>query len=332
MYNFRIKKIILRLFLIGIITLNQNLSAQYNDISDYRKYFATGKYNGIEVSIIRTYISHEKQFFIAVNPNNIKTYIIPAEEILETPKTWTDILNQYSNSAYVKAINTAKEKSFPMQDAGIQHGNVNEKGIILTIDLCPSHKPLDRIIFTSIANEFLKMNKPQAIALSITGKFLNSHPEDIEWLKEMSKSGSLEIVWINHTYNHNYDPKLPIQENFLFEPKTNLDTEILLLEKSLLEKQILFSAFFRFPGLVSDAELINKVTEYGLIPIGSDAWLAKGQIAKNGDIVLIHGNGNEPLGVKDFLQLLKKEKEAVVNKEWQLYDLRESIEQEFEKK
>ena len=98
---------------------------------------------------------------------------------------------------------------------------------------------------------------------------------------------------------------------------------------ALLQKGLLFSAFFRFPGLVSDHQLVETVTDYGLIPVGSDAWLAKGQAAHNGTIVLIHGNGNEPVGIKDFIKLLQNEKPAVIDKEWQLYDLRESVENEF---
>jgi len=83
--------------------------------------------------------------------------------------------------------------------------------------------------------------------------------------------------------------------------------------------------------LVSDRQLVEDITDYGLIPIGSDAWLAKGQVAHNGDIVLIHGNGNEPIGIKDFITLLQKEKSAITNKQWLLYDLRENVEDEFDK-
>jgi len=45
--------------------------------------------------------------------------------------------------------------------------------------------------------------------------------------------------------------------------------------------------------------------------------------------VLIHGNGNEPVGVSDFIRLLKNEKNAVLEKQWLLYDLSNSIGSEF---
>lgn len=71
------------------------------------------------------------------------------------------------------------------------------------------------------------------------------------------------------------------------------------------------------------------MSSYGLIVIGSDAWLAKGEQSHAGSLVLIHGNGNEPLGVNDFLSLLNCERRDIKVREWLLYDLRESVEQEY---
>ena len=99
----------------------------------------------------------------------------------------------------------------------------------------------------------------------------------------------------------------------------------------MLKNGLLPSAFFRFPGLVSDQQLVYKITDLGLIPIGTDAWLAKGQQPQAGSIVLIHGNGNEPVGVDDFIKLLRSKTQAIVNKQWLLYDLRESVEDDVAK-
>jgi hypothetical protein len=85
------------------------------------------------------------------------------------------------------------------------------------------------------------------------------------------------------------------------------------------------SVFFRFPGLVSDNSEFMRVLAYGLIPVGSDAWLAKKQKPGPGSIVLIHGNGNEPLGIKKFLALARQEQTAIKKRNWLLFDLRESL-------
>ena len=75
---------------------------------------------------------------------------------------------------------------------------------------------------------------------------------------------------------------------------------------------------------------VYKITDFGLIPIGTDAWLAKGQQSTPGSIVLIHANGNEPIGVNDFIKLLQSKTQSIAKKQWLLYDLRESVDDEFE--
>jgi hypothetical protein len=68
-----------------------------------------------------------------------------------------------------------------------------------------------------------------------------------------------------------------------------------------------------------------RVLAYGLIPVGSDAWLAKKQKPESGSIVLIHGNGNEPLGITKFLALVEQERTAIKKRNWLLFDLRDSM-------
>lgn len=53
---------------------------------------------------------------------------------------------------------------------------------------------------------------------------------------------------------------------------------------------------------------------------------SKGQHAQDGSIVLIHANGNEEVGVQDFIQLLNSEQKNIRNKRWILHDLHEGVE------
>ncbi|GET26582.1 hypothetical protein NT017_29110 [Prolixibacter sp. NT017] len=304
-------------------------AAVQSKISNYKVWFGTGDYLQKQVLIIRRYDESGVLFYIGVDPNSLQTMIIPARHIVVRPLTWAQIRANYKNTPYIKAIQTAERRSFALQDAGIVHGFPNEKGITLTVDLCPSHRPLDRVIFTSLISEFGKTEKPVPVALSITGRFMLTHPADIAWLKGLNAEGKIAVTWINHTYNHHYNPHVPLNRNFLLEPNTNLNFEVLQTEIAMLQKGLLFSVFFRFPGLVSGHRVVDNVLGYGLIPIGSDAWLAKGQPAEAGSIVLIHGNGNEPVGVKDFLKLLQADRTAVMKKQWLLYDLRETVKDEF---
>ncbi len=322
-----LKKLLNTIFIILVFS-NCTLIAR-NDIRNYKVYFAVGDFKSKAILIIRKFENTGKQFYMGVNPNSLETQIIPSEEVSIHPLSWQQILIDYKNSTYIKAILAAKSQSFSIQNSGITHGFPKENGVTLTIDLCPSHKPLKRIILTSLITEFKRAERPVPVAISITGKFMQTHSKDLIWLKRLVDSGKITVTWINHTYNHHYNPKAPLTENFLLEPNTDLNFEILETEIALLNHGLQPSVFFRFPGLVSNPSIVDKVLEYGLIPIGTDAWLAKGQPIHAGSIVLIHGNGNEPIGIRDFIKLLQTEKVSVMKKKWLLYDLRESIQDEF---
>lgn len=93
----------------------------------------------------------------------------------------------------------------------------------------------------------------------------------------------------------------------------------------MLRLGLLPSVFFRFPGLVDDSSLSEKVLRTGLIPIGSDAWLAKSQRPSAGSIVLVHGNGTEPAGVREFLRLLGRERRSIREGRWRVMDLTQGL-------
>lgn len=298
-------------------------------VSKYKVYLALGKYEGKDILVTRQFEQAGRLTYLSIDLNSMETMIIAGDRLDVNQVAWNHLFEHYQNTPYIRALQNAKERSLALQNAGITHGYSTQQGITLTIDLCPSHKPLDRRIFTSLISEFKKIEKPVPVALSITGRFMLTHTADIDWLKEMERSGEIQITWINHTYTHHYNPSAPVQKNFLLEAGTDLHFEITGTEIAMLQHDLLPSVFFRFPGLVSDPKLVDSIITYGLIPIGSDAWLAKGQQAHNGSIVLIHGNGNEPVGVNDFISLLRTKKDSVLNKQWLLYDLRESIDDEF---
>ncbi|AWH86619.1 polysaccharide deacetylase [Flavobacterium album] len=327
--TYRLMPRIFHSFIIAVVILTGNLAGAQETIGNYKAFYGYGKYGTRDLIFLRKFTRNSIESYLAVDPQALETQMVPSKNIVASPLNWSELLSKYKDTPYVKAILTAKKQSFALQDAGIIHGFPKEHGVTLTIDLCPSHKPLDRIVFTSLITEFQKIEKPVPVALSVSGKFMLTHAEDIQWLKGLVTSGDITITWVNHTYNHHFDPKIPLKDNFLLEPGTDLDFEILGTEISMLERGLLPSVFFRFPGLVSDNAIVGRVTGYGLIPVGSDAWLAKGQHAQAGSIVLIHGNGNEPVGVEDFIALLRSQKNAVLAKQWLLYDLREAVDDEF---
>lgn len=320
---------LLTLFLF-IYTLQAGAQARYTQIKDYKVYFGWAHHAPQDWMVIRKFTDRNKSYYLLVNPQTLETKIDDSSFYQVKPMSADEAKNYFRTTPYQKALRKAESASIMIQDAGIERGLPKETGISLTADLCPSHKPLDRRIFTDIFTEFKKVEQPVPVALSVTGLWMNTHQADLAWLKEMQAKHEIYITWINHSYNHRVSKSAPLKENFLLEPGTNINYEVLETEKDMLANGLLPSVFFRFPGLVSDQKLVFSITAFGLIPIGTDAWLAKGQQPQAGSIVLIHGNGNEPVGVNDFIKLLQSKTKSIADKQWLLYDLRESVDEEFE--
>lgn len=301
----------------------------YRNITKYQVYFGWAHRYPQDWMVLRRFESQGKPYLLMVNPITMETYVNDAGFYQVKPMTIAEARTYFKSTPYQKALSKAESQSVSIQDAGIERGMPKETGISLTADLCPSHRPLDRVIFSDMIEAFQRVEKPVPIALSITGTWMKRHQRDLDWLKQLAATREITITWINHSYNHRVSKTLPLKENFLLETGTDINYEVLETEKAMLMNGLLPSVFFRFPGLVSDQQLVNRITDFGLIPIGTDAWLAKGQQPQAGSIVLIHGNGNEPLGVADFIELLKSKSKSIANKQWLLYDLRESVDEEF---
>ena len=322
-----------RFLLVLFITASASVCrAQQNflNITNYRVYYGWAHNYPQDWLILRRFENNGKDYLLLVNPLTLQTKANETSFYQVKPMTLEETRVFFKKTVYEKAISAVEKHSVSIQDAGIERGLPTEAGISLTADLCPSHKPLDRRIFTTIFNEFKKVEKPAPIALSVSGLWMLHHVQDLEWLKKLSNEGEIRITWVNHSYNHRVNKTAPLKQNFLLEPGTDISYEVLATEKLMLKNGLVPSVFFRFPGLVSDQQLVFKITDFGLIPIGSDAWLAKGQQAQDGSIVLIHGNGNEPVGVTDFIKLLHSKTKLISQKQWLLYDLSDTVDEEFE--
>lgn len=296
-------------------------------IKNYHSFFAEATIRNQEASvlIIRKYSQNSRIQYLAIDPNTLVIDIYPERKLILHTDSSKFIGSFFSNSTFVKAWKMAKKNEKPLQDAGISHALPDKQGVILTIDLCPSEKPLDRSIFLDLLDQLGYIQQPIPIAISVSGHWMLKHQEDLNWLKKLDRRKKISILWVNHSYHHFYNKNIPIYLNFMLWKKTNVEEEVLLNEVTMLENGILPSVFFRFPGLVSEPKVFEKVMSYGLIPIGSDAWLAKGEHAENGNIVLVHANGNEPLGVKKFMNLVHKNEKEIRKGDWKLFDLRESV-------
>jgi hypothetical protein len=187
-----------------------------------------------------------------------------------------------------------------LENAGLTHGTA--AGDYVTGDLCPSSRPMDRRFFDDLAAK----GPHTPVALSISGLWLLHHFDDYAWLLRRQAEGAIDITWTNHTYHHPYKKGVPFDHNFLLTPGVDPDAEILRTERLLIANGQTPSLFFRFPGLISTAPLMEAARRHHLVTLGANAWLALNQKPRPGSIVLVHPNGNEEIGLTMFERDLAK--------------------------
>ncbi|GFO69448.1 hypothetical protein GMLC_30270 [Geomonas limicola] len=236
---------------------------------------------------------------LLVDPATFATFDLPAGQFSTEPSSAEKLL---AATPFGRALQSSTAAPYPLQNDGATRAEAPLAGVCLTIDLCPSKRPFERELFDTLTTGAA----PVPVAVAVTGAWLLSHPEELAYLKREAAAGKLAVTWVNHSLHHPYDPQVPLARTFLLTPGTDFDAEVLEVEKLLLARGLVPSTFFRFPGLVSDAATVKRLRELSLIPIGADAWLAKGEHPKKGSFVLVHGNGNEPKGIKLILPMLRR--------------------------
>jgi hypothetical protein len=247
---------------------------------------------------------------MSVDAENLLLMVDPStlETSLEHERCWTCADTDDETQKETRLIGAVQMASQPAANgagtvafnAGLSHST--RDGSFITGDLCPSRKPLDRDLL-----EVLKTIGPRTpVALAISGLWLTRHGADFQWLREQARSGALEITWVNHSYHHPYVPGRPLANNFLLTPGYDVQSEILGTERLLIANGETPSIFFRFPGLVSDAALMQIVRRDHLVVLGADGWLVFAPPLRPGAILLIHPNGNENPGLRLFVKLLDK--------------------------
>ena len=267
-----------------------------NSITDYKALYECVKFNNKDYIAIRSLNFNLKKALLIVDANSLKSGLILEQDAKKIHCNSTIL-----NSRYLKLLLKIKNKNHPLQNDGITS---SKNGIIITTDLCPSSKKgFEKRLYAALIKNF---PNPVPVTVFITKKWIQKHQKEFEQLKKWNREKKLDITWGNHTANHIYHPKMPLNHNFVLSKEEHLSKDILDLEKELLKNGVMPSVFFRFPGLVSDSKSINLVTNLGLITIGSNSWLAKGQRVQNNSIILLHGNKNEPKGVDIFLKEIKE--------------------------
>lgn len=270
---------------------------------------------------LRTFSQAGHRWRLVVDPRTLVTSV----QLDDGAPARPDVpLDELPKSPWREALALAVADGRSLENSGWTHVLPKESGVVLMVDLCPSHRRFDRRLVERLLEVVEPKERPVPVAFAVSGTWLEAHADDLEWLKRLD-GRDLAITWINHSMHHRVVRGAPLVRNFLLAPGTDARREVLDAEVAMLERGLIPSVFFRFPGLVSEPSLVTLVTALGLVPVGSDAWLAKRERPRPGSIVLVHGNGNEEAGVDDFLQLLAQERLAISARQFLLLDLRDSV-------
>ncbi|WP_263832108.1 polysaccharide deacetylase family protein [Sulfurospirillum oryzae] len=225
-------------------------------------------------------------FYLTTNTQTLQTKVLSLDASKLMP-----LDENFAKTPFAKQLSDAT--SLHVKGGATHATTQNDKAIYLTMDLCPSQK---KGYESEFIEHLTKQNGKTPIAIAISSAWKEHHEKEFETLLH---NPLLEITWVNHTHTHFYDRNLPDRENFMLHVNTNVKSEILGVEKKLLEVGITPSVFFRFPGLIADEKLMRELREtYFLIPLGANAWVAKNEPIKTGSFILIHGNKNEPQGIE----------------------------------
>jgi hypothetical protein len=290
-------------------------------ISDYQSVFKPfyGP-DGTLLAATRQYRRGDDTRFLVLDPERLDFREMTAASVLSasaaTDKPWQE-------TSFARALARQTAPPFPLQNDGLREAEHPVPGFFLTADLCPAKRPLDRGFIESL--KALPLKQPVPLALMVSGLWIERHPDDFAWLRNQVAAGKLAITWGNHSFTHAYAPEAPLEMNFLLSPGTDFTVEALSLEVLLLEAGLLPSPFFRFPGLVSNRRLIEKLRDLHLIPIGSAAWLAKGEIPRPGSLILVHANGNEPEGIRLLRAFFAQHRESFRRGDATLLPLRDAF-------
>jgi hypothetical protein len=263
-----------------------------NIITDFTPIQLYKHLEGLEedVLIIRSFKRNDIPSFLGVNVETLETIILSEEGLVGATKPEM----AFEETRFYKLLN---------MDTPLK--KLHSKGYVLTIDLCEKPRKQERHfearLFDFLETISLKQQIVVPVAIAVSIAWIKQEPSAFERIIQMRDSGTLNVTWINHSATH------PVNKGkFLTEPNTDFTTEVLATEKYLLERGEIPSVFFRFPGLVYNQDLLTKLKEFSLIPLDANTWLGKGEKIRDGSIILIHGNGNEPEGIDIFLKFFQK--------------------------
>ncbi|CAN5790300.1 hypothetical protein BH11MYX2_BH11MYX2_07690 [soil metagenome] len=210
---------------------------------------------------------------------------------------------ELDTTPYLTALHTHDNLAYVGLDAQAFGGDAPDR-FVVTVDMCQSSRVWEQGLFETLVALGTTLGEPVPVGIAMTGRWANAHPRELAKLIAWDNTNALRITWIDHSYNHPLN-LVDGEYTFMTAPSVDMPSEVLRLEALLLSQRVVPSPFFRFPGLTHNAHRLDQVNGLGLLALDGNAWLAKGEPIRDGRVVLVHGNGNEHVGITKFNDELK---------------------------
>lgn len=245
---------------------------------------------------------------IAFDVDRLRVGILAASAVAQ--KTRPATATELAGAAYVSALAAQRDATYStLRDGEAEPGHVR---FALTIDMCQSGRLWERGLFDWLVSLAEERGEPTPVGIAMTGLWASWHPRELAQLLAWQAAGKLDITWINHSYRHELSKDAAGAYHFLTDPRVDFRSDVLDLERLLLGQGVLFSPLFRFPGLTHDRARRAELNDLSLVAIDADGWIAKGEPIADGAVVLLHGNGNERVGVDRFFDQVEERGEETL--------------------
>lgn len=286
---------------------------------DYRPilglFRAEGSPDGRTEIALRSWTEAGRSRLLLADPATLHTRV--TDGAAPPSLSWVDVEKVFSangsRAPYFRLRDAARATREKTANSGVASWRAAQRGVWLSVDLCPSKKPLDRWIFTELTGD---RRSPLPVFLDVSGRWIADHGDDFAWLIALESAGHMDVAWVGHGEEHPYDPRVPYTRTFDLTPGLDFSAEVFKTEKRLIAAGRSPSVWYRFPGLISSPALVDTLLSWGLIPLGSGAWLNKNESPRDGDVVLVHANGNEERGLRLLERLAKDRREALAAGRW----------------
>lgn len=190
--------------------------------------------------------------------------------------------------------------------------------VALTVDLCPNFQRFEHALFDELIALGKARGRPVPVTAFVSGYWLKGSPkrraQEVQTLLALTQSPDLDLVIANHSLTHPYlKGAVSLARNFLLKPGIDFKRETLGNELEILQAGFIPAPWFRFPGLISNEALeTTAASAFSLLTVGKGSWPGTGEAISLGDVVLVHGNGGEPAGVRIFISWLREHHSAIV--------------------